>query len=292
MTHQLSFVITSSLETSEFGEPDYTKFEVRALVDGKSPYANPKQEDVFDAVSVVLQGLEPGEFEVYTCSCGVAGCAGIHEDVVLEADDRYVRWRFPKDPFSKRLDAKLNGPAKTPIVEFSRTQYAEALAGLEAQLNRLVQALPVKSWSVAPASGAVAEADSTTFSDFLAACRRRAEEHRQREALDSEAEGALRHSALQATLPNGVVIRTTLATIGWYLVPGDTEDARTYLRDVLRERVLADPVAALQEVPRDEWESVFWVHYYPDGTRWDGKWAEQLGSQLRFDVVSVADAEA
>ena len=37
-----------------------------------------------------------GYFEIYTCGCGFAGCAGIWEDILVDQDGDTVLWTVPQ----------------------------------------------------------------------------------------------------------------------------------------------------------------------------------------------------
>lgn len=85
---------------------------------------------VFDALSVIAHHLTSASFDLFTCSCGVAGCAGIFKEVALCVTDETVSWTFPEEPFRGRLDAALF-PADRPLrLVFDKAQYAQALSDL------------------------------------------------------------------------------------------------------------------------------------------------------------------
>ena len=46
----------------------------------------------YDEIAKSLKA--PGIFEIFTCGCGVAGCAGIYEGVRVEHENDLIRWTF------------------------------------------------------------------------------------------------------------------------------------------------------------------------------------------------------
>lgn len=139
MSKELS-ILGFAIETERLVEEDgdssrpYVSVNVRLLVNGKEP----TKTHTFDARTVVAYGARSCHVDLYTCSCGVAGCAGIHDDVAIVANADTVTWTFPEDPFRAQFDAELF-PADRPLqVQFDTRQYLQALADLEAQLFELV----------------------------------------------------------------------------------------------------------------------------------------------------------
>jgi len=146
----LSFDVTA--QEIPFGDPydrdaepvQCLALDAWPLVNGLPPIARPNGY-VFDIVSVLARGLEPSEFDPYTCSCGAAGCVGIHQNVVLESDEHEVRWVFPEKPFRAEFDAALSTVGEPLVLRFGRAQYEAALAEVEGQLLARAEAsqLPV-----------------------------------------------------------------------------------------------------------------------------------------------------
>ena len=133
-------VIDEAVYKDEFDDsaPDrpYRSVQVRPFAGGHELVVSPHGL-VFDAVSVLAHGIEPSEFDPYTCSCGVAGCAGIHFEVALQADADEVRWVLPEDPYRNLLNPALRTEGQPLVVRFERTQYLEALADLQARILAL-----------------------------------------------------------------------------------------------------------------------------------------------------------
>lgn len=57
---------------------------------------------IFNATEVVsAYEFKNVEFDLFTCSCGVAGCAGFHDYVVHKRSIGKVTWTFPKEDYYK-----------------------------------------------------------------------------------------------------------------------------------------------------------------------------------------------
>lgn len=83
---------------------------------------------VFDANALLVCKDADSEFDLFTCSCGVAGCAGINESIEQRVVDGVVIWAWPKD-----LAGDLNIDVTKPLV-FDLAQYRAAIDALEASL--------------------------------------------------------------------------------------------------------------------------------------------------------------
>lgn len=62
-------------------------------------YLNDKRlpHSVFNAEQVIpASGFNFAEFDLFTCSCGVPGCAGFHYQVIQNKTDKSVVWTFPE----------------------------------------------------------------------------------------------------------------------------------------------------------------------------------------------------
>ena len=67
--------------------------------------------------------LDYSNFEPFTCSCGVSGCAGIHDGIYTKYRKRSIEWRIPRDMgYESILD-------KT-FYSFSREQYQSEVDNL------------------------------------------------------------------------------------------------------------------------------------------------------------------
>ncbi len=130
----------NATEAERAAQP-YLAVSVRPVVDGVEPTTG----YVFDIVSLLARGTEPSEFDPYTCSCGVAGCAGIFDCVKLDSDADTVSWTFPEEPFRKQLTPPLFETGRPLRLVFGRAQYEQALADVQQRLLALEaeQPLPV-----------------------------------------------------------------------------------------------------------------------------------------------------
>lgn len=246
----LSFHIDKAPYSSEFdeeGAPAQLGLEVTPLLDGVPLMKG----DVFDAVDLLLYGVGNAETDLYTCSCGVAGCAGFHEEVRLCEGAATMAWEFPEEPYRTRL-AGERFPAGQPLrLEFDKTQYAQALAGLEAELAALFAASEVPV--VVHPGWSCEQLDASGFADMMDKARARRARWDARMAACRAAEGALRDFAFLAELPGGEVASRDLAGFAWDQVHdlhlADDEANIEHLRSVVGPQLLANPLAALLALP-------------------------------------------
>lgn len=115
--------------TRQSGEPPSVTLEI--WIDG-TPLDEPH---VVDLRELVRSLFAPGEFNFFTCGCGVPGCAGIWEGFQVRHLPGRLRWRFRR-PVSDRndeiqhLDARwemCKRSATTVEYEFDREQFPAAL---------------------------------------------------------------------------------------------------------------------------------------------------------------------
>lgn len=141
MHANLSFDLAESFEESLSWDEEspgtrYLRVQVSPRINGQPLL--PDGGLVFDALRVLVVGIACAELDLYTCGCGVAGCAGIFEDCQTVVSDDSVIWRFPEVPFAARF-----APGIPLELRFSRADYAAALASLEANLEARRQACGV-----------------------------------------------------------------------------------------------------------------------------------------------------
>jgi len=80
-----------------------------------------------------------GYFEIYTCGCGFAGCAGIWEDILVDQDGDTVLWTVPQP-----LQPQEDDQTEYKHFVFDRQQYKQAIQrGLEGA-RKLVNSHPGK----------------------------------------------------------------------------------------------------------------------------------------------------
>lgn len=132
MPHTLSFDIQVSELCHEEDQPTSSVvfIEVRPRVNGKALTSH----YVFDTLALLAVGPRDANFDLFTCECGHAGCAGIHDDVQVRAQESTVSWTFPEQPFRTCLNAELFPEGKPLQCEFSRAEYVDALTRLERAL--------------------------------------------------------------------------------------------------------------------------------------------------------------
>lgn len=99
---------------------------VRPLVNGRPVCAR----YLFDASALLTQRDVSGPVDLFTCTCGEPGCAGLFDDTVLEVEGPLVHWHFPEDPFRSTLGENWFTSAEPLTFTFTREQYLHALAGL------------------------------------------------------------------------------------------------------------------------------------------------------------------
>lgn len=85
---QIKFVVE---EPKVLEGVDFKRYDV-------SVYLNEKRlpHNLFNAVEVLsVYKYRFAEFDMFTCSCGVAGCAGFQTPVIHEVSNEIVTWTFP-----------------------------------------------------------------------------------------------------------------------------------------------------------------------------------------------------
>lgn len=83
---------------------DDIKFKVQKEKDGKFfnvlLFLNGEKlsNHIFNTFDILpLLNLTEEEFDLYTCTCGVPGCAGFHDPVLHKSNEKYVFWIFSDD---------------------------------------------------------------------------------------------------------------------------------------------------------------------------------------------------
>lgn len=93
----------------------------RALFVGERP--------VVDTLSLLVCSGQTGGFDLLTCTCGVPGCAGFHEEVEVLADAHSVRWHIPAQGYSGALHESFGAGPWT--FEFERQSFEQAITQAE-----------------------------------------------------------------------------------------------------------------------------------------------------------------
>lgn len=91
-------------------------------IDGE-PYGQAFVADVF-AFAKSCQSA--GEMDLFTCGCGISGCAGIFEGVRVTHTEAVIEWQCP-DPLADDQDSDEEYPVAWRYFSFDPDQYAEAV---------------------------------------------------------------------------------------------------------------------------------------------------------------------
>jgi len=107
-------------------------------LNGEPLFTNPDR--VVDTLGLLLWSQDPGSFDLLTCTCGVAGCAGFHHEVTVavsegEAGRKVVEWNIPECGYSKCV-SKARGAGPWTF-RFDRDQLVAETDALAAQLLAL-----------------------------------------------------------------------------------------------------------------------------------------------------------
>src|SRR6187402_2332740 len=78
-------------------EPDFTELKngklylkVNISIDGLCPLQN--NDDDFDICELIQSTKQNGTYFIWTCACGVAGCAGYFKGIHVQIDDTVIAW--------------------------------------------------------------------------------------------------------------------------------------------------------------------------------------------------------
>ncbi len=115
--------------------------EPRVLVDGID--LGEGASYVFDWLYLVAQGLQPGEFDLFTCSCSVPGCAGIHESCVLRVEAEQVIWEVPETAYGRMLRPRVVAHGAPLRFVFEPRAYLQALEDSVVHFEALQRAHPL-----------------------------------------------------------------------------------------------------------------------------------------------------
>jgi len=87
---QINFTLTDSKLSYN---KKFNEYDVRVSLNGIS-----LGDNLFNACSVIAaHKYNFAEFHLFTCGCGVPGCAGYHTEVIQTKTASVVNWKFPKD---------------------------------------------------------------------------------------------------------------------------------------------------------------------------------------------------
>jgi hypothetical protein len=260
--HSLSFkvFVVDLVDSSEDDGPGrpYRVLEARPLVNDV-PLLDGY---VFDIAPLIGYGLRDVGTDLYTCGCGVAGCAGIHDHVQLRVDDEAMTWTFPEEPFRKELAADLFPTDKPLTLRFDKTQYRKALRRVEAELLALAAdgGAPV----VLAAGSAYPDLD-TPLKRVLKAARKQSNKWLARLAREKKLFGDLLDKEVLVRFPSGAMRTIPVTSFAYRLAFEEGEANGVESEDLLADKYLpgwkrdtATLIAAVRAAP---WELAREVMY-------------------------------
>ena len=207
---------TSTVDNPELPARELPVALVHCLVDDVEPLTS-RSERPFDALHCALYGMLPEDHDLWTCSCGIAGCAGLHDGVEIALTDDHVQWQFPLATYRKKFSEAFVGRFPVPPVpegtlaeddkqiltlSFSRPQYEQALEELRGRLialkseHPLLQLLPSTFYEHPEESALPAIWDQ---------CVERAKSYCQARTVHREVFGSLEDRWLELKTPLGAV---------------------------------------------------------------------------------------
>lgn len=85
---EIKFIIEEGVEVKE----SLKEYEISVYLNNvKMPH------NIFNASEVLpVSNYHTASFDLFTCGCGVAGCAGFHSPVVQKIKNKIVTWKFPE----------------------------------------------------------------------------------------------------------------------------------------------------------------------------------------------------
>ncbi len=259
--HTLSFLLVHSDVEDEEGRP-YRSIEVQPLIDGQRLCVS-----LFDAVLLLSAHLHAQKLDIFTCACGVAGCAGIFEEAELGVTDQTVSWRFPEEPFRERLNPELIEAGQPLTFVFERAGYTAALAQLRVDLLSLEQLslgqdppLPV---AVAPDNWPDLE---VMLENQMAHAAAAMTTQLAQEAAERHRFGPLYDAELEIMLVNGVCYRAGVRSLLSDIERAQPNPAQ-FDTDVL-PLLCASNTSLVLAVQLMDWQDLqlhLWLHHHPAG---------------------------
>lgn len=78
-------------------------------------------------------------YQIFTCDCGVAQCAGIYEGISVEISHNEIRWSFlsPISIYGVDGESRRNITQSSACLSFVKRDYVEAIRKFCADLNRV-----------------------------------------------------------------------------------------------------------------------------------------------------------
>jgi len=287
--HSLSFkvFVVDLVDGSEDGGPGrpYRVLEARPLVDGVPLLKG----YVFDIAPLIGYGLRDVDTDLYTCGCGVAGCAGIHDHVKLRVDGEVMTWTFPEEPFRKELAADLFPAGAALTLRFDATRYRKALRRVEAELLALAAdgGAPV----VLAAGSAYPDLD-TPLKKVLKTIRKQSNIWLARIAREKKLFGALLDQEVLVCFPTGAMRVIPVTSFAYHLAFEESEQTGLESEELLADKYLPgwkkDTASLIAAVRAANWSLVREVMYH---TARGGDEPEPLPEQWT-DAVFTLESQA
>lgn len=254
--------VVADVEEPELSSPQpqgYVPFAlVKCQIDGAEPLTS-RAARPFDALELMALGHLCGEVDLYTCSCGISGCAGLHEPVQLEVGAKTVTWTFPQEGYAAQLAPHLRDAAGAPLpVTFDKRQYLRALAALEYELRALAR----KHAGLVVAPSELRDLGSDTFLATWPRMKKSARLARLEHDTMARMTGGLNGATLSVHTEFGT-FELTVDNLRNSACPGWSRDKRDLTRRVAR---WAGLVALLQERSAEPLKAMDWedLRYYAE----------------------------
>lgn len=270
----LGFNLSTTVCSSEKGEK-YTLLNVRPVVNGINLIESAFS---FDISQILAQRAAPGSPDIFTCGCGCAGCAGIHEECYLTADENSVSWQFPSDPFEKNINPSLRKDRDALTFVFERNQYLDSLNSIASAMivEAELASTPVHYhcdlvYSVDDLIGSIPERlieDKVHF-------ERRLERERQRQACFRELTG----SSMEIALGQGIVLEIGVENLLRRVADDsgyEDEAATAYVSKNLVPMAISDPAYLQGLIEEMTWEQV-----------WNASWVSAAGTETEGSSIEA-----
>lgn len=278
--HTLTFSLSYTDTTDDFDQA-YRLIEVRPVVDGIQLSA-----DVFDANYVLAAGLRPMALDIFTCDCGVAGCAGIFEEAEIQVAKNLVSWVFPAKTFKPRLNADLISESPLLVFDFEKSAYRQALKNLKSDLLAQEKESPLPV-AIAP----------DNWPDLGIPLKKRLQRayagvtNQLREtAAEQNRFQHLYPAQLEITRSDGCIYRCWVRPL-LYVLEQAQENPETFEREVLPLLLSSDAalVSAVSAIPWPDFQLHLWRHYAPDtATGWLPSSPPEDWSSAQWSRVAAA----
>lgn len=256
MLDTLSFtVIPTPSPTDDDNEP-YVWLKVVPLINGISVKCA-----LFDVADILAQDTQTGYFEPFTCSCGVAGCAGIFESPYLYVHGDTLEWRFPEDYFRESFPKDLTADRSKLVYSFGLESYRRALESVMTELQRCYDKYLRTSFFIG--SDPHEEDFDIALVDIVANIRERRKQWLAGIRLKEETFGDMLGAEARAMLPDGSIVSVNLVRMADSLAYTDmagTDDVLGADRDAAfvryGKKICATSTSAIEMVKSLSWDDL------------------------------------